>query len=55
LTKYQIDYSYQVPEWGTIDLPADNEEQAREFALEQIKELYPEILEIQIDKVRVVN
>lgn len=54
MTHYQIDYSYQVPEWGTIDLTADNAEQAEEFALEQIKELFPEILEIEIDDIKAV-
>jgi hypothetical protein len=51
MTKYQIDFEGQVTEWGTITLDATDEEQAKDFALEQIKESYPEYTEVAIDKV----
>jgi hypothetical protein len=48
---YQVSYSYEIPEWGTIELEAENEEEARELAMEEIEFSYPEISNIEISKV----
>ena len=48
---YQVSYSYEIPEWGTIELEADDEEQARALAMEEIEYSYPEINNIEISKV----
>jgi len=48
---YQVSYSYEVPEWGTIELEADDEDQARELAMDEIEYSYPEINNIEISKV----
>ena len=52
---YQIDYSYQVPEWGTIELNANSPEEAEGLALVEIKQLFPEVLEIQVDTIKEIN
>jgi hypothetical protein len=48
---YQVSYSYEIPEWGTIELEADSEDQARELAMDEIEFSYPEISNIEISKV----
>ncbi len=55
MTKYQIEYSYQVPEWGTIELNADNKDEAEGLAYIEIKQLFPEVLDVQVDSVKVIN
>lgn len=52
MAKYEVDYSYSVPEWGTVTLSADNPDEAEEIALEQIKELDPDILNITVEAVK---
>ena len=48
---YQVSYSYEVPEWGTIELEADDEDQACELAMEEILFSYPEINNVEISKI----
>ena len=48
---YQVSYSYEIPEWGTIELEADDEDQAQQLAMEEIEYSYPEINNIEISKV----
>ena len=51
MSTYQVSYSYEIPEWGTIELEADSEDQARELAMDEIEFSYPEINNIEISKV----
>ena len=49
---YQVDFNYKLPEWGSIDIEATDPEQAEEFAMEEIKEIYEDIEDVVIDGVR---
>ena len=51
MTTYTVDYSYTVEEFDSTVVEADDEEQAEMFALEYVRETYPERIQITIDKV----
>lgn len=42
MSKYVVDYTYNVPEWGDIELEAEDEEEAEEQALDWAKRVMPE-------------
>ena len=53
MTNYDIDYSYKIPEWGTIsNIMANDLDDAEAVAYETIKKLYPDIVDVEIDAVR---
>lgn len=54
MTAYDINYSYQVEEFGTTVINADDPEQAEMFALEYVRETYPEANSVVIDSVKEV-
>lgn len=55
MAKHVVDYSYDIPEWGTelldIDLDLDIAEK-EELALVELKEMYPEFKNLSIDGVK---
>lgn len=51
MTAYTIDYTYEVEEFGTTVINADDPEQAEMFAKEYVTETFPEANNIVIDKV----
>jgi predicted RNase H-like HicB family nuclease len=53
MTKYKVDFSVYVPEWGTVDLDAESVELAEADAMKYIEQMYPEAIEedIFIDEV----
>lgn len=52
---YEIDFTYKIEEYGTVTLEADDSEQAEEFGREYIKETYTDVMDIQIDEVKVIE
>lgn len=50
--KYDIDFAYVEPAWGTISLIADNEDEARTQAFVEIERSYPEAEEIEVTIIR---
>lgn len=52
MTAYNVDFSYQVEEFGSTIINADDAEQAEMFAKEYVLETYPEGNSITIDTVR---
>ena len=52
MTTYNVDYSYEVEEFGSTVVEADDEEQAEIFGREYVLETYPEAIKVVIDKVR---
>lgn len=54
MTAYNVAYSYQVEEFGDTIINADDEEQAEMFALEYVRETYPESNSVIIDSVKEV-
>ena len=51
MATYQVDFTYLVPEWGNVELDADTQETAKELAMSEIEDLYPEAVEIEITNV----
>lgn len=58
MTKYEVDYSYMLPEWGTIvlDIPDDlSKEDQEDFAIAEIERDFPDLEDIDIEEMRKVN
>lgn len=52
---FDVDFNYNVPEWSTVTVGADNSKSAEDNAMEIIKDEYPEITDIEITGVREIN
>jgi hypothetical protein len=58
MTLHQVEYAYMVPEWSAIDLDMDDTLDLAEkeaIALAEIKEIYDDISDIEILKIKVVD
>lgn len=55
MTLYAVDFTYVLPEFGSIEFNAENEKEAEEMAIDYIAETYPEAEDLQIEEVRKVN
>jgi hypothetical protein len=53
--KYLINYSCSVPEWGEVTIEADDESEACNMALREVRLLYPEAIDIEIDGVEKIG
>lgn len=49
---YNVAFSYNVEEFGETVINADDEEQAEYFALEYVRETYPEGNSVSIEKIK---
>jgi hypothetical protein len=55
---YQIDFTYDLPEFSSLELPVDNDasrEDVEELAYNEIKFLYPDVSNIQIERISEVS
>lgn len=52
---FEVDFRFKTQEWGTVELPASNADEAEMFAETYVKENYPDAVDIEIDGVREVN
>ena len=56
---YHIDFSYNLPEWGTFEIETEGDltpDEVEEIALKEIKETYSDITDIKIDTMKeIVN
>lgn len=52
MTAFNVDYSYQVEEIGTVVINADDPEQAEMFGKEYVYDTYPEANSVVIDTVK---
>lgn len=52
---YEIDYSFTLPDGGSVVLNADSLEHAEALGVLHIKEVYPDAVNIEIDAVREVK
>lgn len=55
MTEYVVDYAYRLPAWESITVSAENVEEAEQLALEDIKETFPDYLDIMIETVTEVK
>ena len=49
---YDIGFNYKVEEYGIVSLEADDDNQADEFGREYVRETYPDVVDVEIDYVR---
>lgn len=54
MATYEVEFTYLVPEWGTVELEADNHEDAKEEALKHIEMSYPEANDVEILEIKAV-
>ena len=52
MTLYDIGFTGKLQEWGNVELEADGVEQAEEYAREQILDIYPEYMDVEIEYVK---
>lgn len=57
MAKHVVDYSYNIPEWGSelIDIDADlNISEKEDVAYTELKDLYPDVKDISVDSVKLL-
>ena len=53
MKEFQVDYRALAPEWGTLNsVHADDVDQARLFALDEIDDSFPEYQDVEITDIR---
>jgi len=55
MTSYEVNFSYKLPEWGTVTLEAKDLQEAEELALEYVEESYPDVENIEVDAIREIT
>lgn len=55
MKQFEVDFSYDIKEWGTVILNIDNEDDASAEALDYVRETFPDALNIEIDEVKEIN
>jgi hypothetical protein len=48
---FEVEFTGSIPEFGTVDLQAENEEEAKEIAIKEVEKTYPEYYDIEVVKV----
>lgn len=49
---FEVDFSYRLPEFGLIEVDADDAEHAETVGLQTVREMYPDVEDIKIEAVR---
>jgi hypothetical protein len=52
---YDIEFSYKLPEWGSVTLQADDKEQAELFAREYVIDSFEDVVDLSIDEINEVK
>lgn len=52
MAKFEIQFSYRIPEWGDVTLDAVDAAEAEELALEYVKDTYTDITDITVDNIK---
>jgi hypothetical protein len=58
MTLHQIEFEYVLPEWGTLEMNIDETLETTEkesIAIREIKEVYPDIEDIKIISMKVID
>ncbi len=55
MNKYLVDFEYYIPEFSSVELMADTEHQAKIDAEIELKSQYPEIEDLDIIRVTVLE
>lgn len=49
---YIADFTYDIEEYGSVTLEADNLDQADEFVAEHIREAYPDVKNVSVEALK---
>lgn len=49
---FDVEFTYKLPEWGNVELDADDAEHAERLADKYIRESFPDAQDIEITSVR---
>lgn len=52
---YEVDYTFKVEEFGSLDLEADDDDHAESLARQTIAELYPDAMQVVIEEIKEVT
>lgn len=55
MSTYEVDYSVLLPEFGALNIEADSPDDAELEAIKQLKDMYPDARNIEIEMVRLIN
>lgn len=55
MSTYEVDFNYKIEEFGSTVVEADDVEQAKDFALEYVRDTYDQVFGIEIADVREVK
>lgn len=54
MNKYEVDFSYVEPVFRSLEVDAKDADEAEFFAIEEIKQTYPEAQDIEIEMVKLI-
>ena len=49
---YEVDFSYKLPEWGSVTLEANDVDEAEQLGREYVTDSYQDIEDVEIESVR---
>lgn len=52
---FKVDFTYNEPRWGDVEVPVDTKDDAEYEALMYIKDIYPEAIDVEITSIKEVN
>lgn len=55
MSRYQVDFTYKIQEWGSVELEANSVEEAELLGIEYVKEVYDEVIDVEVEGVREVK
>lgn len=53
--KYDVDFEYNIPEWATVQVEAENKDEAEELARDEFDMMFPEAIEPTVIEVSVIH
>lgn len=55
MTQYEVEYSYDIPEWGAVTIEADTPEEAEQLAREYVYENFSEVKHFEVENTKEIN
>lgn len=55
MKQFEVNFSYDIKEWGTVVMNVDNEDDATVEAMDYVRETFPDAIIIEIDEVKEIK
>lgn len=52
MTKYSIDFTYNEPGWGNVELDAEDRDQAEFEGLNYVRDTHPDVQSVEITSIK---